>query len=296
MNIPAWKITNNASLMNGYTDIYDFIKGFKVHDYEYEHRKLNKLYFSDKWYEKTMRHVKFYYREMKLPFDMTLKIYVCNCAPKYLYNFYFNVHKILTSTGLTLKNIRNMVGKSHVLKLIVINNNKFMCKYLIQYQSLLAILDSLGIKNSFGKIYKILKVPPGKSITGIDLKKSSGIYIYIIGFVWQVKYSLQIPDDYFDSDFVCKFGQSADLKNRNNRHIRDFSKLTGHDPIFICFAEIDKEYLRTAEDDFKMFTKKNKININRHTTELIIVNHKQLQCVIDKYVQIQKHYENYYVL
>jgi hypothetical protein len=88
-----------------------------------------------------------------------------------------------------------------------------------------------------------------------DCRGLSCIYGFTLGFVKDLRKSMNIDKKYNDLDFVLKFGQTNALSRRTNEHKRTYGSISGCDLKLKYYAPIDVLYKSKAEVEIKNYFK-----------------------------------------
>lgn len=121
-----------------------------------------------------------------------------------------------------------------------------------------------------------------------------GIYLFTLGHVQTLRKSMDISDQYKDTDIVAKFGFSNNISRRMDEHNSNYGKIPGVSLKIKFFSHIDPQYISKAEADIKSFMKSIKANFQYKTEqELVILSQEQLPSTEIAYTNIRQKYMKY---
>ena len=79
-----------------------------------------------------------------------------------------------------------------------------------------------------------------------SVNELSCVYLFVIDIVEKLRESMKIPETYDNTSYVCKYGETKDLKRRTQEHMATYSKYT--DDVKLKFhVRIDSNNTFTAE-------------------------------------------------
>lgn len=119
------------------------------------------------------------------------------------------------------------------------------------------------------------------------------VYLFSIGLVGSLRKSMDIPDDYNDSDIVVKWGYSSDLFRRSKEHSskRSYGGIKGSNISLLYNSMIDPQYITKAESDIRGYFADNDYSFKyKKDTELAIVPKKHLRTIKKQYALIGSSY------
>ena len=122
-----------------------------------------------------------------------------------------------------------------------------------------------------------------KSVFSTSMMKFSCIYLFILGFVKDLRKSMNIDNSCEDDEIICKWGRTDDIKRRTSEHEIAFEKIDNVNLQLKYFVYIDDTYCSKAESKLKNYY--NDIDANfkySNYEELIVVDKKLLDTHIKK--------------
>ena len=98
----------------------------------------------------------------------------------------------------------------------------------------------------------------------------SGIYLFSLGNVKELRSIFQIPDTFADDFMVCKYGKSENIDVRAEQHLANYGMMPNVEMDLEFFVPVDKSLLTNAENATKdwFISKKYKIT-NQKYTEIV---------------------------
>jgi hypothetical protein len=136
-----------------------------------------------------------------------------------------------------------------------------------------------------------------KELTGVDVTHAietlnasasdiACVYLFTIGSVKNLRKSMKIPSTWDDKSYVCKYGETCDLRRRVNEHIPVFEKLGGELRLK-HFSFIDVSNTSKAESSLrKRLTDMNVTCTLCGYNELVILDRKQLKETLSIYKEL----------
>lgn len=119
----------------------------------------------------------------------------------------------------------------------------------------------------------------------------SGVYLFTIGTVGNLREKMSIDDEYSDDCFVVKYGMTEDLSQRTLQHDKTFNSIEGCCLKFKFGALINEEYISKAEVDIKEKLESLGVLFRyKDMVELAIVTQKQLKELGNFYEMLYKMY------
>lgn len=136
-----------------------------------------------------------------------------------------------------------------------------------------------------------------KELVGVDCKYAtetlnasvsdiSCVYLFVLGQVKKLRKNMTIPDEWDDKSYVCKYGETCDLRRRINEHETTFTKL-GCELRLKQYVYVDESNTSKAESELRQKFTDMQVNcILKGHEELIILDKKQLKNTLDTYKKI----------
>lgn len=121
----------------------------------------------------------------------------------------------------------------------------------------------------------------------------SCIYLFSLGYVKNLRNTLNISNEYHDDLLVMKYGMTCDLSRRTSEHEKTYGKLNGVQLELIYYSIIDNEYTSEAEAKLHNLFKlmKNKLFHDKFV-ELIILDKTELPSIKKEYNLLNETYCN----
>jgi hypothetical protein len=117
----------------------------------------------------------------------------------------------------------------------------------------------------------------------------SCIYFFTIGYVKDLRESMNISDEHGDDDIAGKYGRTIDVVQRGDQHKKSFEHVKGANLHLKFCAMVDSDYLVTGENDVKSYFKKYSFKFES-MTELVIINKDKLHDISCIYNDIGQKY------
>ena len=164
---------------------------------------------------------------------------------------------------------------SGLVRLLIVSKNKNIQHYHDWVDETLFTVQ-MGTSEAKSKLASKLIGASSNSIKEFSktlTKPISCIYLFKIGYVKNLRKSMNIGPEYDDYDIVLKFGRTKDINERTMDHEKDFGSIKGSEFELIYCCYIDPVHTSTAEARihkyFKLLDKKFKY---KNKEELIIVD------------------------
>lgn len=113
-----------------------------------------------------------------------------------------------------------------------------------------------------------------KTLSKVSVSKIPCVYVFSLGYVKDLRKSMNIKDDIDDNNMVIKFGLTDNLHRRANEHVREYQENIQNVKIHLLYYNyIDKKYMRDCEKNIKNYFEKygNLLNYKKYK-ELAILN------------------------
>ena len=119
----------------------------------------------------------------------------------------------------------------------------------------------------------------------------SCVYLFVIGTVADLRESMQIDDSHRGSSWVCKWGRTTNLSQREANHMASYGTIPGATLSLQYYACIDENSTVQAEGDIKkMFSRKGLLFRYGSHQELAIIPRKKMKDVQKEYDSIGQIY------
>jgi len=130
-----------------------------------------------------------------------------------------------------------------------------------------------------------------REILRVDAKALPCIYLLTLGYVKDLRKSMNIDPKYDDEDLVSKYGVTEDLQKCINDHTAIFSGIEGCNLTVKYHSYIDPQCMSAAETDVREYVSSHNINLEygKHE-ELCIIPKNQLKTILKQYQVIGKSY------
>jgi hypothetical protein len=130
-----------------------------------------------------------------------------------------------------------------------------------------------------------------KEVFNTDANSLPCVYLFTLNTVSNLRKSMNIPDNFADDSFVCKYGFTKNLSRRTGEHLTKFNKIENVDLKLKHYSYVDPQYMSNAETDIRTFMTALNINFNYQDNEEIVIVPKHLLSLVEKqYYQIGKSY------
>jgi len=117
------------------------------------------------------------------------------------------------------------------------------------------------------------------------------LYLFVIGYVKDLRSTLNISSKYPDDHIVAKCGETMDLTRRLNEHTATYGKMPGANLELRWFNYVDPQYTKKVEAELlRALGKMDFRFIHKKYDELIIYSKKECKTVIEQYENICRKY------
>jgi hypothetical protein len=103
------------------------------------------------------------------------------------------------------------------------------------------------------------------------------VYLFTLGYVKDLRSSMQLSDIYDDDDVVAKYGFTKDLTRRTGEHIKKYGKIANSILRLKHNTFIDPLYLSNAETDIKSYVDSLRIKLDHEKEDELIVIPQRLE-------------------
>ena len=103
------------------------------------------------------------------------------------------------------------------------------------------------------------------------------VYLFTLGYVKDLRESMQLSDVYDDNDIVAKYGFTKDLSRRTGEHIKKYSKIANSILRLKYNTFIDPLYLSNAETDIRLFVDSLQMKLDYEKEDEMIVIPQRLE-------------------
>jgi hypothetical protein len=120
------------------------------------------------------------------------------------------------------------------------------------------------------------------------------IYLFTLGYVKDLRKSMQLSDIYGDDDIVAKYGFTGDLTRRTGEHMKKYGKIKKANLRLMHYTFIDPLYLSSAEKEISASVTNFKIRLDyENENELIVIPPNLEEELKEKYAGIGRKYVGY---
>ncbi len=117
------------------------------------------------------------------------------------------------------------------------------------------------------------------------------IYLFTLGYVKDLRKSMNISKEYKDDMIVSIYGCTKDFQRRTNEHDKFYKKITGTELKLKCHTYIDPQYIFKAESDISEFMDDMNCKFAyEKEKEMVILDEKKLKKVHKRYEELSKLY------
>jgi hypothetical protein len=147
-------------------------------------------------------------------------------------------------------------------------------------------LEENGLISMLGVNANVIKIVFNTSTNTLPC-----VYLFTLGFVKDLRESMDIDASYKDDDVVAKYGFTKDLARRTSEHIVKFSKITNVNLRLKYNSYIDPQYMSHAESDIRLFMTGLKLNHDYSNNAELVIIPKNLNKLVEKqYSMIGRYY------
>ena len=130
-----------------------------------------------------------------------------------------------------------------------------------------------------------------KEVFNADANTLPCVYFFTLGYVKDLRQSMNINESYKDDSIVGKYGYTDNLSRRTGEHIKALSKIPDANLKLKYYAYIDPQYLSKAETDIKHLFESLNIKLGYdNLNELVVIPTQYADIVKEKYNHMGKKY------
>jgi hypothetical protein len=185
-----------------------------------------------------------------------------------------------------------------ILRVLFITRNGKTSKF-IKWATETLFAIQLGTKEQKQKIVSdILGVGAKvvKEVFNCDTNTLPCVYLFTLGYVKDLRESMNIEVKYEDNFIVAKYGRTDNLSRRTKEHLSHYKKIKNSDLKLKHYCYIDPQYISSAENDIKNFIECLGLKFNYNSEEEIIIipnDVKYLKLISEKFDHIGKKYSGH---
>jgi len=145
------------------------------------------------------------------------------------------------------------------------------------------------VSNVLGVSAKVIK-----EVFNCDTNTLPCVYLFTLGYVKDLRISMNIDNKYNDDCIIAKYGFTKELSRRTNEHIKLYNKINGCDLKLKHYSYIDPQYMSNGENDIKDFITTLNLKLSyENYDELIIIPKEYMKIISEKYEHIGKKYSGH---
>jgi hypothetical protein len=130
-----------------------------------------------------------------------------------------------------------------------------------------------------------------KEVFNCDTNTIPCVYLFTLGYVKDLRTSMNIDNKYKDDSIVAKYGFTKELSRRTAEHIKTYSKINECDLKLKHYSYIDPQYISNGEVDIKDFIIALNLKLSyENFDELIVIPKEYNKMIAEKYDHIGKKY------
>ena len=164
----------------------------------------------------------------------------------------------------------------------------------IEWATKLMFTVQMGNTKQKQKLCSNILGPSAKTIIEVFNKNSreiSCVYGFILGFVKDLRITMNIDKKYNDEDIVLKFGHTLSFVRRTSEHLTTYNKIKNCDLKLKFYAQIDPIYRVDAENDLKNYFKNfDSFLAYEKQEELVVLSPQNINIATVFYSEIEKKY------
>lgn len=133
-----------------------------------------------------------------------------------------------------------------------------------------------------------------KEVFNCDTNTIPCVYLFTLGYVKDLRESMNISNIYDDDSIVAKYGMTKNLSRRTTEHLLNYKNINGCELKLKYYSYIDPQYISLGENNIKSFI--NSLNMKlqyNNEDELIIIPNKFMNLISEKYEYIGKKYSGH---
>ena len=216
----------------------------------------------------------------------------CNGYRKNIDYKIFNCNQVGNNHSITSRKTLFLTYEGLLRVLFVSRNNK--TKPFIKWATETLFTCQLGtrtqkeklVSNVLGVSAKVIK-----EVFNCDANTLPCVYLMTLGYVKDLRTSMNIDNKYNDDCIVAKYGFTKELSRRTGEHIKLYNKINGCDLKLKHYSYIDPQYMSNGENDIKDFITTLNLKLSyENYDELIIIPKEYMKIISDKYEHIGKKY------
>jgi len=208
---------------------------------------------------------------------------------------YFNCKIVRNSDKSTIKKELYLTYEG-ILRVLFASHNKKV-KQFIKWATETLFTCQLGNKEQKEKLISdILGVSAKiiKEVFNCDSNTLPCVYLFTLGYVKDLKKSMNIDNKYNDDCIVAKYGFTKDLSRRTGEHIKTYNKIEGCNLKLKYYSYLDPQYISNGEMDIKEFIQALQLKLSfENYDELIVIPKEYIKMIAEKYEHIGKKYSGH---
>ena len=128
-----------------------------------------------------------------------------------------------------------------------------------------------------------------KQLSKISVSKIPCVYVFSLGYVKELRNSMNIDKDIDDNQIVIKFGLTTDLVSRASQHVKTYQENIENSKLRLLYYNyIDRQYMYESEKEIRdFFNDSNDLLSYKNHKELAVLNPKN-----KKYLKSRFRYVN----
>ena len=210
------------------------------------------------------------------------------------YKFFF-INKSVTNRIIQVKKELYLTYRGLLRVLFVSRSGKV--DYFIKWATEKLFTIQMGTKNNKEKLVgDILGVSAKvlKEVFNCETNSIPCVYLFTLGYVKDLRISMNIDAKYNDDSIVAKYGFTKELSRRTNEHIKTYNKINGCNLKLKYYSYLDPQYISNGENDIKDFILALNLKLSyENYDELIVIPKEYIKIISEKYDHIGKKYSGH---
>jgi hypothetical protein len=133
-----------------------------------------------------------------------------------------------------------------------------------------------------------------KEVFNCDANTLPCIYLFTLGYVKDLRESMNISKEYEDNSIIAKYGMTKNLSRRTTEHLKHYKTIDGCELKLKYYSYIDPQYISVGESDIREFINSLDLKLTfNNEEELIVIPNKFIKLISEKYEHIGKKYSGH---
>ena len=254
--------------------------------------------------EKKHDNIYFKVKDVSIGFDMpNLYTTLINIASDYEINIhykYFMCNVLCNLQNQTSKKVsvskELFLTYEGILRVLFVSKNNKTRQFIKWATETLFTVQMGTAEQKTDLISNILGCPAKvvREVFNADANSLPCVYFFTLGYVKDLRQSMNIDPSFSDDSIVGKYGYTDNLTRRTSEHIKSFGKIINTNLKLKYYTYVDPQYLSKAETDIKHLFESLNVKFKYDTyDELVIAPTQYSNIVKEKYNHMGKKYSGH---